>query len=141
MTTVPDSPPPGPGEDRTPPAPEHHRPWGWIIACVLLVLVAGGLAIWALGLQGDLDDQRDQTAAAQQQADQANEQLDSVSGQLDDLSQTVSDAIDQISQAGGEAQDNAESALDGLQDDLASIKDRFEQAAGGSGAEQDGSEP
>ena len=32
---------------------------------MLLVLVAGGLAVWALGLQSDLDDQRDQTAAAQ----------------------------------------------------------------------------
>ena len=136
MTTAPDL-PPGPGEDRAPPSPEHHRPWGWIVACVLLVLVAGGLVVWALGLQSDLDDQRDQTAAAQQQADQANEQLDSVSGQLDDLSQTVTDAIDQISEAGGGAQD----ALDGLQDQVASIKDRFEQAAGEAGAAQDGSEP
>ena len=141
MTAAPDQPPPGAGYDRTPPAPEHHRPWGWIIACVLLVVVAGGLAVWAFSVQGDLDDQRDQTAAAQQQADQANEQLDSLSGQLDDLSQTISDAIDQISQAGGDAQDNAQEALDGLQDDLASVKDRFEQAAGESGAAQDGSQP
>jgi peptidoglycan hydrolase CwlO-like protein len=140
MTTAPDQPPIS-GEDRAPPAAEHHRPWGWIVACVLLVLVAGGLAVWALGLQGDLDDQRDQTAEAQQQADQANEQLDALSGQLDDLSQTVSDASDELSQAGGDAQQNVQEALDGLRNDLSSVKDRIEQAAGGSGAPEDGSEP
>lgn len=137
MTADPDQPTPGAGEDQTP----HHRPWGWIVACVLLVLVAGGLAIWAFGLQGDLDDQRDQTAAAQQQADQANEQVESLSGQLDELNQTISDASDQLSQAGSDAQNSAQEALDGLQDDIASLKDRFEQAVGESDAEQDDSAP
>ncbi len=113
---------------------------------MLLVLVAGGLAVWAFGLQSDLDDQRDQTAAAQQQADQANEQVESLSGQLDALSQTISDASDQLSQAGDDAQDNAQAALDGLQGDIASLKDRFEQAVGEGdaepgGAEQDDSAP
>ena len=135
MTADPDQPTP---ED---PTPQHHRPWGWIVACVLLLLVAGGLAVWALGLQGDLDDQRDQTAAAQQQADQANEQVESLSGQLDELTQTVSDASDQLSQAGDDAKDNAQAALDGLQDDLASLKDRFEQAVGEGEGEQDGTTP
>ena len=57
-------------------APEQRtRPWGWIAACVVLVIVAGGLAIWALGTQSSLDDQKDQTAQAQQEAQQANDQI------------------------------------------------------------------
>jgi flagellar basal body-associated protein FliL len=111
---------------------EHRRPWGWIAACVVLVLVAGGLAIWALGLQSDLDDQRDQTAAVQQQAEQqaqeANDQLDALSGQVDAIGQAVGDAGDELAQAGADAQQNAAQALDGLEAELAAVKDRLTQA-------------
>ena len=83
--------------------------------CVLLVLVAGGLAIWALGIQSDLDDQRDQTAQAQQQAEQASKEVESLSGQIDQISQSVTDAGQQLSQAGADAQENAQTTLDGLE--------------------------
>ena len=81
---------------------------------MLLVLVAGGLAIWALGLQGDLDDQRDQTAQAQQQAEQAGKDVEALAGEVDEISQAVSDIGDQLSQAGADAKENAQQALDGL---------------------------
>jgi hypothetical protein len=47
--------PVGAGRSAGQPPARHHRPWGWIV-CVLLVLIAGGLAIWTLELQSDLDD-------------------------------------------------------------------------------------
>ena len=106
--------------------------------CVLLVLVAGGLAIWALGLQSDLDDQRDQTAQAQQQAEQASQEVESLSGQIDEISQAVSDAGSQLSQAGADAQETAQTTLDGLGAKLESVKGQVEKAiAAAGGAEQD----
>jgi len=116
--------------------PEHRRPWGWIAVCVLLVLIAGGLAIWALGLQSDLDSQRDQTNQAQAQAEQANKEVDALSGQIDDISQAITDAGDQLSQAGDDAQKNAQTTLDGVETKLESVKGQVEKAA----ADSDGSE-
>ena len=107
MATSPDQAPVGAAAAPAPP-PRHHRPWGWIATCVLLVLVAGGLAIWALGLQSDLDDQRDQTAQAQQQAEQASKDVDALAGEVDEISQSVSDAGEQLSQSGADAEENAQ---------------------------------
>jgi hypothetical protein len=62
---------------RTPhpgPPPTRHRPWGWIIVCVLLLLVAGRRAIWAVSRQSDLDEQKDATTQAQQDAEQAQQE-------------------------------------------------------------------
>ena len=123
------------------PPPQHHRPWGWITACVLLVLVVGGLAIWALGLQSDLDDQRDQTAQAQQQADQASKEVESLSGQIEQISQAVTDAGAQLSQAGADARQNAQTTLDGLKTKLESVKGQVKNAVGGSGASEEDTAP
>ena len=70
--------PPGTAPAGSAPA-KGRRPWGWIVVCVLLLLVAGGFAVWALGLQSDLDDQKTQTAQAQQEAEQANEAVSALS--------------------------------------------------------------
>ena len=118
------------------PPPARHRPWGWIAVCVLLVLVAGGLAIWAFSLQSDLDDQRTETAKANEQAQQANEQVSALSDQVDAISQTVSDASDQLSQAGADAQQNAQQALEGLKTDVGSLKEKIADAVDQAGAEQ-----
>jgi peptidoglycan hydrolase CwlO-like protein len=127
--------------DPAAPSPRHHRPWGWIIACVLLVLVAGGLLIWALGLNSDLDDQRDQTAQAQQQATKATQEVESLSGQVDAIEQTVTDASDQLAQTGEDARQSAQSALDGLKTKLGSLKDQIEQATAEGGTADDGNAP
>ena len=109
--------------------------------CVLLLLVAGGLAIWALGLQADLDDQRDQTAQAQQEADQAGKDVEALAGEVDQISQSVSDAGDQLSQAGADAEENAQQALDGLGTRVESLKEQVQQAVDDAGASQDSSAP
>ena len=123
----------------SPPEPtaKKPRPWGWIAACVLLVVVAGGLAIWALGLNSDLDDQKVQTVQAKQEAEQANSEVDELSGQVDDITQTVNDASDALSQAGQDAQNNAQSALDGLKAKLATLKEKLQAAAGSDTADAD----
>ena len=108
---------------------------------MLLVLVAGGLAIWALGLQTDLDDQRDQTAQAQQQAEQAGKDVEALAGEVDQISQSVSDAGDQLSQAGADAEKNAQQALDGLGTKLESLKGQVQKAIEDAGASQDSSAP
>ena len=94
------------------------------------MLIAAGLAIWAFSLQSDLDDQRDQTAQAQQQAQQANDQVSALSDQVDQISQSVSDARDQLSQAGSDAKQQAEQALDGLRSRLGTLKDEVTKAVG-----------
>jgi septal ring factor EnvC (AmiA/AmiB activator) len=117
------------------PANQHKRPWAWIAAVVVLVLVAGGLAIWALGLNSDLSDQKDQTAKAQQEsaqakqeAEQANEDVSALQAQVDSITQAVNDAADQLSQTGAQAQENAQAALVGLKDKLASLKSQLSAA-------------
>jgi chromosome segregation ATPase len=126
-----------PASALTPPAQEHHRPWGWIITCVLLLVIAAGLAVWAVSLNGDLNDQKDKTAQAQQQADQAKSQVDSISGQIDDLTTTVTDAADQLSQAGADAQANAQQVLDQAKTKLTSLKGGVQDAIDKLKASQD----
>jgi hypothetical protein len=62
--------------------PKHRRPWGWIAVCGVLLLVAAGFAIWAIGLQSDLDEQKAQTTQAQQQAKEASDSVDGLKNQL-----------------------------------------------------------
>ena len=133
MTVSPNQ-PAGADGSAGPSPPRHHRPWGWIAACVVLVLVAGGLAIWALSLSSDLDNQRDETEQAQQKADQASQDVESLSGQIDEISQSVTDAGEQLSQAGSDAQQNAQSTLDGLKGKLESAKGQVEKAVEESGS-------
>src|SRR3954451_7366839 len=106
----------------------HHRPWGWIAVCSVLVLIAGGLTVWALGLNSDLSDQKDQTAQAQQQAQNATDEVDNLSAEVDDISQSVDQASQDLSQAGQDAQNNAEQTLNGLKGKLATAKEQISQA-------------
>ena len=130
----------------SPQQPRKHRPWGWIAVCALLVIVAAGLGVWALGLQSDLDDQKGQTAQGQQDAEQASSQVSALQGQLDQISQGVSDASDQLAHAGEDAQQHARDALTGLQERLADLREQIQQASadaedqpdtGGNDSEQD----
>jgi peptidoglycan hydrolase CwlO-like protein len=104
--------------------------------CAVLVIVAGGLVVWALSLQSDLNDQKDQTAAAEQQAQDA-------SAQVDDINQAVSDLGDQLQQAGGEAQGKIQQAVDALKAKLADLRDQLTppDSGGGSTGESGTSEP
>ena len=91
------------------------------------MIVAAGLGVWALGLQSDLDDQKGQTAQAQQDAEQASSQVSALQGQLDQISQGVSDASDQLAHAGEDAQQHARDALTGLQERLADLREQIQQ--------------
>jgi uncharacterized protein HemX len=140
MATSPDQAAVPPGNAPPPPS-THHRPWGWIVACVLLLLVAVGLAIWALSLNSDLDTQRAQTAKAQQQAEQAGKDVEALSAEVDQISQSVSDAGQQLKQAGADAQQNAQQTLDGVGTKVESLKGQVQKAVNDSGASKETSTP
>ena len=120
---VPPDPHAAPGQRSEP----RRRPWAWIAVCGVLALVVVGVIIWALSLRCDLDHQKDQTAAAQQQAAKA-------SSEVDQLTQDVNNAIDQAGQAGAAAKDQLQGALADLKDRLGALKDETKPPAGGSGA-------
>jgi chromosome segregation ATPase len=102
--------------------PRHGHPWGWITLCAVLVAGLVGVGIWALSLNSDLNDQKDATAKAQQQAKAAQDQVSSISSQVDDLSTKVSQASDQLKQAGADAQQNAQDAINSVQTDIDGVK-------------------
>ena len=117
------------------PTAREHRPTGWIVATVVLLLAAIGLGAWALSLRADNQDKADTIAAqekqlAQQQgvagdlreaAGQATQdvqdalsglgdQLDQVEGTADETQQDVQDAISQAEDAASAARDKVQSA-------------------------------
>src|SRR4051794_40154142 len=140
MATSPEQAAVPPGEAVAGPPP-RHRPWGWIVACVLLLLVVGGLAIWALSLKSDLDDQRAETAKAQQQAEQAGKDVEALSAEVDQISQSVSDAGQQLSQAGAGAQQNAQETPHGVGTKVQSLKGHVQKAVNDVGASNETSAP
>ena len=47
--------------------PKKKPPWVWIAVCSVLLVAVVGLGVWALSLQGDLDDANAQAATASEQ--------------------------------------------------------------------------
>src|SRR4051812_43407129 len=126
--------------------PAKKTPWAWIAAVAVLVVVAGGFAIWAFGLNSDLSDQKDATTQAQQEstqakqeAEKANEDVSALQAQIDSITQAVSDATNQLQQSGDNARQNAESALAGLNDKLAAMKSKLADVIAGLKNEADAS--
>ena len=105
-------------------------PWVWIAVCGVLAVAVVGLTIWALNSQSDLDQQRDATAQAQQEADLANQQADELSSQ-----------VDQIAQGGADAKQKFQSALAELKGKLSSLADKLKPPEGGSGTPDAGATP
>ena len=99
----------------------------------MLVIVAGGLAIWALGAQSDLDDQKSQTAQAQQEAQSANDQLGAMEDQLDDVSQAVDDAGDDLGRPATRRATASTPRSDGIKAKLAALKEQIGQGGAGGG--------
>jgi uncharacterized protein YoxC len=123
-TTVPE-PPQGP--QAAPPSQKRH-PWHWIVPCVLLFLIAIGLAIWAFSLQGDLDDERAHSAQVEQQAQATQDDVQAVSDQVDELSQSANTAADELSQSTDQAAQDAEAALNDVQSSIDSLSNRAKTA-------------
>jgi hypothetical protein len=112
------------------PTEPRRRPLVWIAVCTVLALAVVGVTIWALSLQSDLDDQRHQTAEAQQQADTA-------SAEVDQITQDVNDALDQAGQAGAAAKEDLQGALADLKDRLGALGDESKPPAEGSGSAEE----
>src|SRR3954453_15172325 len=127
--SAPSHPTPGPTADSAPTtrAEPKRRPWNWIAVCGEVALAVVGVTIWALSLNSDLDHQRDQTAAAQQQAEQA-------SSQAEQLTQDVDNAINEAGQA-------AQGTPPALKAKLSALAGESKPPAEGSGSSEPSATP
>jgi septation ring formation regulator EzrA len=91
---------------------------------VLLFLVAAGLAIWALSLRSDLDDERAHSAQVEQQAQSTQDDVQAVSDQVDALEQSLSTASDELSKSTDQAAQDAEAAITDVQNSIKGLGDR-----------------
>jgi hypothetical protein len=83
--------PVGTGRSAGQPPARHQRPWGWIVVCVLLVLIAGGVTVWALTLKSDLDNTQQDLDKATQELASTKHELDTTKQQLGTAKQDVED--------------------------------------------------
>jgi septal ring factor EnvC (AmiA/AmiB activator) len=125
-TTVPEP----PHQPQAAPPEAKGRPWIWIVLCTLLAVVAVVLAIWAISLNGDLNDEKDKNAAAQQQAAATQQDVQAVSDQVNDLSKSVDDTTSAMQQAGENAQKSAQDAVGKMRDSIDSMKAKIQDALG-----------
>jgi septal ring factor EnvC (AmiA/AmiB activator) len=114
---------PDPSQQAQPP-PKGRHPWHWIVPCVLLLLIAAGLAIWALSLKSDLDDERAHSAQVEQQAQATQDDVQAVSDQVDDLEQSLTTASTELSQSQDQAAKDAQAAVTDLESSLKGLGDR-----------------
>jgi uncharacterized protein YoxC len=108
--------------------PRKRHPWQWIVPCVLLLIVAIGLAIWAFSLQSDLDDERAHSAQVEQEAQATQDDVQAVSDQVAELSQSLSSAAEDLSTSTDQAAQNAQAALTDVQNSIQSLSDRAKSA-------------
>jgi translation elongation factor EF-1beta len=84
-----------------------HSARKWIVATIVLALVAIGLGIWAFTLRSDIDDKDAQIAAQQQQLaeqeDIAGQAREAAGGAAEDVEQTFDELGQQIDQIEGVA--------------------------------------
>ncbi|MDA0164011.1 hypothetical protein OM076_27310 [Solirubrobacter ginsenosidimutans] len=106
--------------------PKPGKPWVWIGLSAVLLVVAVGLGIWAIGLRQDLDD-------ANQQADVQTEQVadtsDDLSQQVDELTAAVNDTSDRLDQAIADGQASADALRQKAADAGQGTDDASQQAA------------
>ena len=94
----------GPRDPSAPPTP-HKRPWGWIALAGLLVVAVVGLAIYAAGIDSDLDDANAKVASQQKQIDEAQ-------NTGTDVIAAAKSAYADLSEKAGAAQGNADQAVE-----------------------------
>ena len=109
---------------RLSPQPKRRHPWHWIVPCVLLFLVAAGLAIWAFSLQSDLDNEKAHSAQVEQQAQATQDDVQAVSDQVDELEQSLSTASDELSKSTDQAAQDAQAAITDVEDSVKGLGDR-----------------
>ena len=106
------------------PEPQRRHPWHWIVPCVLLLLIAAGLAIWALSLKSDLDDERAHSAQVEQQAQATQDDVQAVSDQVDGLEQSLATASGELSKSTDQAAKDAQAAITDVEDSVKGLSDR-----------------
>jgi|SRR3954468_4207949 septal ring factor EnvC (AmiA/AmiB activator) len=106
------------------PEPKRRHPWHWIVPCVLLFLIAAGLAIWALSLNSNLKDERAHSAKVEQEAQATQDDVNAVSNQVDDLEQSLVTASDELSQSTDQAAKDAQAAITDVEDSVKGLRDR-----------------
>ena len=114
---------PDPAQQNQPPPKRGHAGL-WIGACVLLLLIAAGLAIWALSLRSDLDDEKAHSAQVEQQAQATQDDVQAVSDQVDELEQSLTTASTELSKSTDQAAQDAQAAVTDLEDSLKGLGDR-----------------
>jgi septal ring factor EnvC (AmiA/AmiB activator) len=114
---------PDPSQQAQPP-PQGRHPWHWIVPCVLLLLIAAGLAIWALSLKSDLDDEKAHSAQVEQEAQATQDDVQAVSDQVDELEQSLTTASTELSQSTDQAAQDAQAAVTDLENSLKGLGDR-----------------
>jgi septal ring factor EnvC (AmiA/AmiB activator) len=110
------------------PQPERRHPWHWIVPCVLLLLIAGGLAIWALSLNSDLNDERAHSAQVEQEAQATQDDVKAVSDQVGDLEQSLITAAGELSSSTDQAAQKAQAAITDVEDSVKGLRDRATSA-------------
>ena len=114
-----------------------HRPTGWIVATVVLLLVAIGLAAWALSLRSDNQDKDARIAAQEQQlAEQqgvAGDLREAAGNAAQDVQEALSglgDQLDQIEGTANATQQDVQDAISQAEDAAAAAQGRVEDASG-----------
>ena len=114
---------PDPAQTNQPPPKRGHAGL-WIGVCVLLLLIAAGLAIWALSLRSDLDDEKAHSAQVEQQAQATQDDVQAISDQVDGLEQSLTTASTELSQSQDQAAKDAQAAVTDLENSLKGVGDR-----------------
>jgi septal ring factor EnvC (AmiA/AmiB activator) len=110
------------------PEPARRHPWHWIVPCVLLLLIAAGLAIWALSLNSDLNDERAHSAQVEREAQATQDDVKAVSDQVGDLEQSLITAAGELSSSTDKAAQNAQAAITDVEDSVKGLRDRASTA-------------
>ena len=124
---------PTPASD--PQSTSGHPARRWIVATVVLLVVAVGLGAWAFSLRSDVDDKDAQIAAQQQELDEqqgvADQVQEAASGLADDAQQALGELGDQLDQAQSEAaatQEDTQNTIDDAEQAAADAQDRADSA-------------
>jgi chromosome segregation ATPase len=106
-------------------AQPRHPTRKWIVATVVLLLVAIGLGVWAFSLRSDVDDKDAQIAAQQQQLEQQQGVAGNVQDAAAGLAADAQQAFDEL----GKQIDELEGAAAAGQEETQAAIDEAEQAA------------
>ena len=120
-----------------PASDDPHRPTGWIVATVVLLLAAIGLGAWALSVRADNQDKDAKIAAQEQQlAEQQGvtgdlrEAAGNAAQDVQDALSGLGDQLDQIEGTANATQQDVQDAISQAEDAADAARSRVEDAGG-----------